>query len=692
MTVHVNNASASRIKKGNDALAVKDYFRAKKQFTKGLKYNPSPSAFGLATIYSRNDNPFYNLDSAYRYILVSDSLFDITNDRKKLKWKKYGWTCRSIDSLKLLVSTGFYEFAKKKNTVAQYTDFIQNNTWAREYETAIYSRDSLAFFQAVANNDAVSYQKFVATYPESSFIELATDNYHNSQFLELTRDGSLESFKNFVALHPESPQRKEADKVIFEKVTQSNTVEAFQDFALNYSQNTFIEQGWAEFYQDYLFDYSKGRIVEFKNKYPQALNMAEVDSDIALFNTVLLPFVKNGEYGLMNENGEAIILPKFQYVSQFKDGLASFIENDKMGLLDKRGEIRIRAKYDAISEISEGRFIVEKDDLLGLIDRKGKEILPCIHDDMGELSEGYLYASVNESYFYVDYNGNRLSEQFFLDATDFKHHFAIVETETGVGLLNKTGKLVLPALYNQLKWLSDSLLSFSENDRTGIISISGDTISDAKYNYIGQFYNDLALVSNADTVKYIRKNGELAFDAFFETYPNYKLKGDFINRSAIVVKLGKYGRINDTGDRVTELEFENIAIGEKFYPFEKEDYWGLMSLSNKVLVSPKYDALDLVAHQLAITKLEDSVGIIDVNGGVILSNSYRSIDFVAKNTFAIFNGSSYALFIDGNFASNFEYKTISLLNERFVSLKDEVSVVYYDLENKRLVKLKEESE
>ncbi len=689
---NVSNASASRVKKGYVALEVKDYFSAKKHFTKGLKYNNSPSAYGLAIIYSRDDNPFFDLDSAYRYILFADSTYNDSADRKKQKWQIYGWSSKSIDSLKLIVSTSFFKIARENNSVLSYSKFIQRHPWSREYERAIYSRDSLAFFQAVANNDANSYRKFVEAYPESEFGELALENYHNSQFLELTGDGTLESFTNFVASHPESPQRKEADAVIFKMVTESNTEDAFKDFVLNYSQNTFIEEGWKQFYQVYLFDYSKGRMVEFKKTYPQALNMDEVDFDIALYNSVFLPFMKNGKYGFMNEDGQIIIDAKFQFVEGFNEGLSSFAENDKVGFIDKKGNIRIAPKYDGVSAIVQGLFIVENDDLFGLIDRKGKVIMPCKYNDIGELSEGFIYASIDEEYFYANYNGLQLFTESLISASDFENNHAIVETETGVGVIDRMGAFLLPPLYNQLNWISDSLLSFSENEQFGIVSITGDTILNVSYNYIGDFSDNIALVSISDTVKYIDERGEVILSNFYETYPNYKLKGDFTYGAAIIAKDGKYGRINTSGDVVTEIEYENIGSGTKFIPYEKEEYWGLMSLSNKILVSPKYDALDIVNDNRAITKLEDSIGLIDVNGNVLLDNSYKSIDYLTENSYAVSNGENYALFVDSNFVSNFEYKTISYLSKRFVSLKGDMIIDYYDLERKKVVKLKERSE
>ncbi len=689
--LNAQNTFASRIKKANKALVVYDYFKAKKHFSKGVKYNTSPATFGLATIYSRNDNPFFNLDSAYRYIIISDSTWALAKDRKKEKWKIYGWTESGIDSLKQIISSQLFSNAKQENTVTRYTHFINRNPWANEFNQAIHSRDSLAFFIAVAKNDANSYINFVEKYPESEYAELAKQNYHNSQFQELTGDGTLESYQKFVENYPESPQRTEADSIIFKMVTAPNTFEAYQDFVLNNSQNTFIKRGWEEFYQVYLFDYSKARMLSFKSNYPQTLNLDEVESDIALFNKQLLPFIKNGFYGLMDENGAVVIEEKYQFIGAFNKGLAEFIVNDQIGLLNKRGEVQISTAYDAVSKITYGRLIVEKNDYFGLIDRKGKTLLECKYMDIGDLSEGAIYLSPDTEYNYVDYNGNQLIVNDYYNASDFNNTLAIVETEEGVGVINKDAEFIIQGYYDNLKWLNDSLLSFKDDNKYGVLSLKEDTLIPAKFDFIGEFYNGLSLVSINDTVSYINESGEFAA-AFFETYPNYKSKGDFVNGYAIVAKNGMYGRINSSGDIVTDIEYENLGAGAKFIPFEKEEFWGVLSLTNKVLVSPKYDALDIVNGRFAITKLEDSMGVVNMDGMVLIPNSYKSVQYIVDNSFSVFDGENYGLFVDATLVIPLSYKRISVLNERFVSLMGELSIEYYDLEKKQLVKLQEESE
>ena len=83
--IEVRGASLA---KGFEALEIHDYFKAKSIFYKSFKKQPSAAAYGLSVIYSRNNNPFYNLDSALYYAKISIQTFwERTSEKQKLKYK-----------------------------------------------------------------------------------------------------------------------------------------------------------------------------------------------------------------------------------------------------------------------------------------------------------------------------------------------------------------------------------------------------------------------------------------------------------------------------------------------------------------------------------------------------------------------------------------------------------------------------
>jgi hypothetical protein len=80
------NAYADKLEKGFERLKAFDYFAAKEYFEKTLDDEPAAAAFGLSSIFSFEKNPFYNVDSARKYILISDSTFKLVKDKTKKKY------------------------------------------------------------------------------------------------------------------------------------------------------------------------------------------------------------------------------------------------------------------------------------------------------------------------------------------------------------------------------------------------------------------------------------------------------------------------------------------------------------------------------------------------------------------------------------------------------------------------------
>lgn len=686
--MNTNFAEASRIKRGNEALIIHDYFKAKKLLTKGLKYNIAPASFGLAAIFSRNNNPFFNLDSAYRYIKIADATWNSAKQRKKDKWKMYGWTRSGIDSLRTLISSKFYKVAKKRNTISAYSEFIINHPSALEYQEVVDVRDSMAFFRAVHLNSANSYQDFMTSYPESEYFELAKQNFQNSRFQEHTVNRSLESFTTFVDEYPNSPQREDADRAIFNIVTEDNTLEAYELFTKNYSENSFIDLGWKRFYQLYISDYTSSRIQEFKENYPKASNQDEIYSDLKLVDSLLLPFNRNAKMGLMNKAGQEVVSAKFHSVGAFEEGLAIFSDGAKLGLINKRGNQQVKAKYDAIIPIINGRFIVEINDYLGLIDRNGTEILSCKYDDIIVLSNDRLFILFNDSTAITDFNAKSLTKKKFDDIAPFKNNLAIAKTNNGIGVLDTSFNFILTDRFEKLNFLNDTLLSFTSNNKLGIVGLNGDTILAPRYTYIGEFKDGLALASYADTVDYITTDGRIGINRFFQTFSNYKVNGEFLNGLAIVFVGEEFGRVNQAGDFVTSPDYESIGRSEKLVPFQNEGLWGAMNQSNKLIISTKYQSLDVISEEYVLTKLNYAYGVVDLFGNKVIDNSFNSIQYLQGDAFVVSDGTGYSLFVKGQQVTSMNNQAIRNFKDGFVSLINNEGVSYFDLENNVIIKIK----
>lgn len=693
-----NSVHASRVSKAFEALDLKDYFKAKKLFTKGLKYSPEVSAYGLSIIYSRNDNPFYSKDSAYRYIIIADTSWARLKEKKKIKWSEYGFSRSAIDSMKQVVSNQFFREARSIHTVEAYSNFLETNPWSNKYDNALISRDSLAFFQAVEGNTAKAYKEFLNTYPHSAYAEMAQDNFFNAEFYEKTNDGSVDSYLKFIHDHPESPLRPDAENEVYKLVTQPNTLQAYELFVLGYEDNRNSERAWKEYYQLYIYDYSKERIQSYLDKYPQATNREEVEKDLIWFDYILLQnSVENNlgdwQYGYMDGNGKQIIPPVYDFAGTFKEGLAAVVMDGKYGFINKLGKLIIPCVYDGVGEFNEGRCIVERDEKWGMIDRNNKLLLGFLYEDLGDVSDGLIYLSKGEMYGYANMNGVLVIPEKFEEAYDFYKKQAKVEEDGKYGMINSSGEYLIQPEYEELTPLTDSLLLCTLNGRKGLITRNGTTVIPPKYDQIGAFKDGLALVSHSDTVEYIDISGNVVISKGYRTFPNFLSKGEFNQGTAIVYnKKGKYGKINTYGNSVTDIEYDNLGRGSKYVPFEKKGVWGLLSSSNKVLIPAKYESIDVVDEKYIVARMMDSIGVMDFVGNLLIPFEFSEVEYLKDGVFVVRKDQFYGMYVANQLIAPLEYTGISLFNDDFVHLIKDNAYSYYDLKRAAMVETKEDGE
>ena len=84
----ISNVKANVISKAFSALKAYNYFEAKKLFEKIIQKETAAASYGLSIIYQRSDNPFSNIDVAYKFILNSESSFQLLTEKNKIIYLK----------------------------------------------------------------------------------------------------------------------------------------------------------------------------------------------------------------------------------------------------------------------------------------------------------------------------------------------------------------------------------------------------------------------------------------------------------------------------------------------------------------------------------------------------------------------------------------------------------------------------
>lgn len=683
----VRLGNAGKIDKAYTALYQYDYFKAKKYFTKALKYNTAAAAQGLALIFYREDNPFHSYDSALTYVNLAHEKWFITKPKRKDLYAKYGFTEDSISSMRQLISDQYFKLARKENTVSAFSDFIEVHTWSQKRDKAIAIRDSIAFFNAVNLNTSEAYRSYIQSYPESGYKELAQENYHSTLYDEVTGEDKLVSYIEFVNVYPDSPMKKEAERNIYEIITAPNTEEAYYALITKYPGNSYVSQAWKELYQVYLSDYSKERILEFLEKYPDTPIKDRVKEDALMADSLFLPYMEEGDYGYMNSDGVTLVEPKFEFTGFYQEGMAMIAEDGKYGFINKRKEVQVLCQYESVTDFIKGRSIVELNGKFGMIDRNGKYILECEFDDIGMMAEDLTYASVKDKYGYYDNSGKLRIDHIFDEAFDFENGKAKVEFEGNQGYIDIYGGFVVPPAYEKIAPFYDTLYLFEEDGLLGIMNHKCQIFKEPKFLQIGQFSEGLAIamLDGGSEVVYLDSLGNIVIQNSFVSYPNYLLKGEFHNGIAVVMKEGKYGRIDTSGTFVTPPKYDNIGTGTVYYSFEKGGKWGVMNNASAIVIKPNYTSLRTINNKYVIASKEDTVGMISLDGNIIIPFAFKNIDPLLEGVFIVDDGSGIGLYKNKLKLTDCTYSRIGIYNEDYLYLIEGEELSYFDLKNMRLI-------
>lgn len=683
---------ASRIENGYKALTQFDYFKSKKYFVKGLKYSPGPASQGLALIFYRKDNPFHSYDSSLHYVQQAIDLWDTTPARKKSRYAVYGFTIDSLLSLRNHISAAVFQEKRVKNTIADYNDFIRVHTWAEELASAVFSRDSIAFFDAVNQNKSTAYKAFLETYPESSFFELATDNFYHLQFNELTGDGTEESYAKFIENNAASPLRDEAEKRLFDLVTDSHSCEAYLHFIDHYPSNRFVPTAWTCYYRKFMSTYSRERLDEFIRMHPSSPVIDLAFQEFELFHTLFFPVIDGGRFGFMSEDGLTLIPAKFDYVTPFREGLSIVSVDGKQGVINKLNQQVVKPKYDAVSDFSKGYATIELDGKYGLIDRNGFELLACIYEDIGQFSEGLIYASINGKYGYYSERGELLLNHWYDEASDFKNGKAKVRVGDKMAFVNQNGQYELHPIYESVEVLTDSLYIFAEKDRFGLLNANGLVVQEARFDEIGSMSQGLAIAAIDNELVYLNEKGQIHIQNAYERFPNDLDKGEFRDSIAVAVKGGKYGRIDLRNKVLTRFKFSNIGIGKDAFPAQMDALWGLYNNEGKVILKPAYHSLSYLTSNLLLASKGDSLGVIKKDGSSVLPMRFQELKMIENEYFIVKSNGKWGLYRLNEVLLPAEYDQIGIFEGNYVYLNKEGALNFYHLAEKRMVLIKQEDE
>lgn len=118
--------------------------------------------------------------------------------------------------------------------------------------------------------------------------------------------------------------------------------------------------------------------------------------------------VEENKFGIMDINENIIVEPKYDFVNYPDKGIIIVKENEKWGILNDLGKELVKPKYEQMGWISEGFITVKKNGKFGYIDKTGKILIQFKYDEAAEFVDGKARVMLAGKWFYIDKNGNKI--------------------------------------------------------------------------------------------------------------------------------------------------------------------------------------------------------------------------------------------------------------------------------------------
>jgi len=682
-----NTVHAGKIKRAYEALSVYNYFKAKELFERKWEKNKVAASYGLSMIYGRNDNPFYNLDSAHMNIALAASNFSALEEKDKLKIKAFGVDSNSIESWKDTIDFKSFRRTIIINTIDEFERYMLSYFDSDYRERAEQLRDSLVYQSAIGKGTSTAFISFIENFPNSYLKAEAFSRYQDCLFKELTAKDDLTLYCNFVKQYPLHPQRFAVEDSIFSKSIQQKSIEEYRVFIQQNPENQNVNNAWRSIYKLFTANYSPEIIQGFQEQFPDYPFKEELKQDFNLASELFLPFKASGFWGFMDEYGTIKISPQYAFVESFSEGLALVGLGGKLGFINKLGDVVIPFEFDEAYSFKNGIAVVSKNQYFGVVNRVNRVVAPFKYDFIEPYHYSIALAASKLGYGFISLTGKELTAFDFSYATDFSKGYAAVSKGDKMALIDTSFRMIIPFSYSKLSMPKEAIIIAKGDSLYGLINLEGDTVLDFKYKRIDDFSEGLALIQKADKYGYINLDGKISIPIIYTYSLPASVWGKFEKGYAKFQQKGKFGVLNRKGQEVSPSIFENLKDYnlKELFPVKKQEKWGFANGDLQLKIKYIYSAAESFQHGCAIVKMDTAFGIIDQNAKWLVQPLYQMVKRVSDSTF-IAQGEKWGVINSyEEIILQFEYDEIQIVNKGLLKLTKEDDVFYFSLRENRFI-------
>ncbi|MBD2502280.1 WG repeat-containing protein [Anabaena azotica] len=260
-------------------------------------------------------------------------------------------------------------------------------------------------------------------------------------------------------------------------------------------------------------------------------------------NNRLIPYQEGSKWGYKNQKGQVVVRPQFDEVGDFSNGLAQVRVGNQVSYIDQSGQMITH------SGVANHEII---NDILGQI--QDKHHIKSIHkiesvnieqeDNQKEkIYENLIRVKIADKYGYSDPTGKLVVPAKFNQAWHFSEGLALVQIGYKWGYINTTGRLVIQFQFDWAESFEQGQARVRLANKYGYINQTGKVVIPIKFDCLEKFSEGLALIKMENKWGYINHSGELVIQCKFDRATSFFAgkASVFIGRNKrLIDKTGKF--------------------------------------------------------------------------------------------------------------------------------------------------------
>lgn len=628
----------------------------------------------LAQYFFSDDNPAFQLDSAYKYVLGAQNDFQQTSQKERSKLLKFPVDSLLLANLKEQIETAAFEETTQMQSESLWIAFMQRFPTSAYIPRARHLRDSLAFGHAVQENTYNAFYDFLKKYPESIQFESAQAKYEKLLLDAKTADKTLESYERFLLEYPETAHRNFVERTIFEYRTAPGTYDSFVEFIRTNPDNSFVGKA-----KNLLFHLIPER--DRESQWPSQFTTDSLRRVISVQNTYLVPFLKNSKYGLMDSKGREVVGPILDSLD------ASYycgnINDDVIVLPDKVIAATGACVWnDAIKEFDDlgfGFLLLEKDECKILVHKSGFKIGPdCV--DEAAILDGRFAAIKSEGQWSLYTISGRLLEDD-LDGVYSIEHIVCLRKGSKVRLMTASALTTLPSAttsksleFDDAKAWKNNLILVQERNLSGILDQTLNFVTPLGEGILNATFFGATASTNSGVKVYTRQDSAI--------YQNV-----LVQEPWLAVKDSRWKLIDPLSLSDLFAPFDTISFYGSFPVGQRKDSTFVFFNSSQLWKGLRPAAIEYItAQDSAYLSIEEKgrKTLYNLRGRKLFTGSFDKIQFGGADVFIVHRKDKKGVISSsGKLLLPYEYDAIGPLKNGVMSLLRSSKFGLYHRDNKK---------